>query len=168
MPTFVKIKRLRDLDFGQVEFYSLSVDEEDDTEFEAFLKKHKDIADIKDDFQNLLAFIKTIAVDGADERFFRFEENAQAIPGKSRIPYFQMDSKHQIRIYCLRLSERVVFLFNGGIKTNQDPKKCKNCSLHFSNAQTFAKAINGLVKEGEILIDSDSEKVVHFPNEFVI
>lgn len=77
---------------------------------------------------HVLEWIKTIGDKyGAQHHFFRSEASiadASALPpiGKDREPCFTEFGKNKannLRLYCLRANERVVFLFNGDLKTRQ-------------------------------------------------
>lgn len=55
-----------------------------------------------------------------------------------------MPSGKNVRIYCHWVNERIIILFNGGIKTNNDPTQCKNVSDHFYNAVNWAGKLKAL------------------------
>ena len=81
---------------------------------------------------------------GAKENYFRFENVATALP-----PRF-IELENALRLYCHRLNDHVVFLFNGGIKTALKVQDCNNVKHHFKLANQLAVAIDRLLKENEI------------------
>jgi hypothetical protein len=71
-----------------------------------------------------------------------------------------------LRLYCLRLSEKVVVLFNGGIKSAQTAQDSKDLRMKFFEAQTFAKRILEAISANEIYI-KDSQILDFQGNESI-
>ena len=100
--------------------YSISFEMDGTTEFEKFVAEFEMNASYNKDYQRIIAALQAILKIGALERFFRPEgkmnDNVTARP---------IDGG-KLRLYCLRISEQIVILGNGGIKNtrsyNQDPK----------------------------------------------
>ena len=100
--------------------YSISFEMDGTTEFEKFVAEFEMNASYNKDYQRIIAALQAILKIGALERFFRPEgkmnDNVTALP---------IDGG-KLRLYCLRISEQIVILGNGGIKNsrsyNQDPK----------------------------------------------
>lgn len=59
-----------------------------------------------------------------------------------------------LRLCCLRISETLVVLFNGGEKT-ADAAKGGKTSMAFQEANSFAKRILGALREKEIYITAN-------------
>ena len=100
--------------------YSISFEIDGTTEFEKFVEEFENHAVFNKDYQRIIAALQVILQRGALERFFRpegkMDDHVQAIPiGGGRL-----------RLYCLRISEQIVILGNGGVKRTavyeQDPK----------------------------------------------
>lgn len=157
MPTFVHIQKIEDFDFKQVEYFSVRDENLEQSEFERFLEKHMELAEVETEFADLLAWLERLGNDGAEERYFRHEQRAQALPPKLR--YLDITYEKHLRLYCLRLSSRAVFLFCGGIKTKDKAQDCPNVAGHFRNAQQFCKKIEELFREGDVLIDPDTQRL---------
>lgn len=119
--------------------YTIQFLSEDESEFERFYTKFKDDAELNPDLMRIVAFINQIADLGALERYFRpegkFNDSVCALP--------VIQSK--LRLYCLRLSDKILVLGNGGKKTtrtyNQDPV----LQGYVITLQNFEK----LLKEGQ-------------------
>ena len=100
--------------------YSISFEMDGTTEFEKFVAEFEMNASYNKDYQRIIAALQAILKIGALERFFRPEgkmnDNVTALP---------IDGG-KLRLYCLRISEQIVILGNGGIKNsrsyNQDPR----------------------------------------------
>lgn len=87
---------------------------------------------------------------GALEDFFRFENAAQALPpsGTYQVEDLYINfGNFPLRLYCLRISETLVVLFNGGEKTADTAQRGKT-SMAFQEANIFAKRIlDALIKK---------------------
>ena len=100
--------------------YSISFEMDGTTEFEKFVAEFEMNATFNQDYQRIIAALQAILRIGALERFFRPEgtmnDSIQALPLESG----------RLRLYCLRLSDQIVILGNGGVKTTrtyqEDPK----------------------------------------------
>lgn len=95
----------------RVSLYSPKFEGEDYTEFENFLLKYKDTH--AEDIQTLVRRIDIIKENGAEDRYFRYEgtmrDRVMALPS-------HLDSSN-LRLYCLNISQKVLVLGNGGLKT---------------------------------------------------
>ena len=84
--------------------------------------KYSELSDavLKDDFQRIMRALQNILNRGALERYFRPESKMSN--GVSAIPL----DKCTFRLYCLRLSDEILIIGNGGIKHtrtyNEDPE----------------------------------------------
>ena len=93
--------------------YTLQFLRDVESEFEKFVTKFREDAEYSEDFSRIAAFIKRIAKNGALERYFRTEgkmnDSVVALPVTSS----------KLRLYCLRLSDKILILGNGGVKTSK-------------------------------------------------
>ena len=113
--------------------YTIQFLSEDDTEFEHFFNKFKDDVEFSPDLMRIVGFLGKIADFGALERYFRPEgkmsDHVVALP--------TLQSK--LRLYCLRLSDRILILGNGGVKntkTYEESKKLCGYVLAFQKLRT--------------------------------
>lgn len=104
----------------KVTFYSIKYDNNTENEFVNFLKNFSAI-EYKDHVDVMLSAIERIGQDGALERHFRYA-------GKKRDSVFEMPShldRIPLRLYCIRINEKIVIIGNGGLKNtrtyNEDP-----------------------------------------------
>ena len=119
--------------------YSIQFLSEDETEFHRFYSKFKDDAVYNPDLVRIVAFINKIAEKGAFERFFRPEgkisDSVVALPVVSS----------KLRLYCLRLSDKILILGNGGVKKSRTYNDDDTLSGYVLTLQRFEQ----LLKEGE-------------------
>ena len=119
--------------------YTIQFLDKSETEFESFYNKFKDDAVYNPDLMRIVAFINKIAQNGAFERFFRPEgkmsDHVVALP--------VVTSK--LRLYCLRLSDKILILGNGGLKNTRTYNKDDTLRGYVITLQNFEK----LLKEGQ-------------------
>ncbi len=88
---------------------------------------------------------------GAIDDYFKFENSAMAIPPSSVINITLNFKQFPLRLYCMRISESLVILFNGGEKTSESAQD-GNTSMAFIEANQFVKRIQEAITNKEILI----------------
>jgi len=102
----------------KVNFYTLRFQDEE-TEADKFLNKFPEGCEYDEDIDIIVKWIELIGKRGALERYFRPEskrgDNIWAIPIETA----------SLRLYVIRLSDNIIILGNGGLKTtgtyNEDP-----------------------------------------------
>lgn len=120
---------------SKVAFYSFSFvgSKDQDLEIEKFYNRfiNEPYASAVRDLQ---ALIQNMAEEyGANERFFRKEGRAHALPSHAY-------QKPLLRLYCLRCCDSVVILGNGGVKASQSAKDSPDCYPHFLVMNGIANA----------------------------
>ena len=130
-----------------VSLYSIKFNGEDTTEFEKFLQMFKDNAELNEDFQRIVYAISKILNNGALERYFRpegkFNDSVCAVPIESG----------QLRLYCLRMSDQILIVGNGGVKTTRTYNEDPILSGYVLDLQKFEKLINAGIKNGALSIE---------------
>ena len=98
---------------------------------------------------------------GAKQAFFNRQENkAVALPPKGTFAEVKIQSNFPFRLYCYRINENIVILFNGGLKTAQKVADCPDLSMKFRDAQIFVKAIEEGFYEKFIEVDEKKRCIV--------
>jgi hypothetical protein len=139
--------------------------EEDDDEPEALTETDKfydqfddEQHEYFDEFEVILDVIDGIGhhKKGAEDSLFRFEDAAHALPPSpsqaKRVLEIEIVVHSTLRLYCIRLTNRVVILLNGGVKTVDEALECPNVKMHFKLAQQVAESIDSLLIERSIII----------------
>lgn len=164
--------------FEKVTYYSIAINESDSL-YDSFIEKHS--AENKDKLHHILAWIKKIGnKTGALDQYFRNEAetaDTRALPpiGKDRPPVFvEIDENgrnenvaNNLRLYCMRANEHVVFLFNGDIKTVAKAQNCPNVNLHFKMANKLTKLLTDAFVEGDIRWINDYVDI-EFDKDFLL
>ena len=106
--------------FKKVTYYSIRLEEDSYSETEKFILRFENDIQLHNELENILALLVILGNEkGAKNRFFRDESAAQALPPEAkeskREKWVQFIDSN-LRLFCLRLSDEVVILMNGGIK----------------------------------------------------
>lgn len=162
---FVSIKRLGRLSFEKVYYYTVQKEDVAQSEFEDFLTRMEGCPDYAEQLGEILQFIKEIGEKhGAREAHFKHERAADALPP----PYYIQPGKPNkfgLRLYCIRLSEEVVILLNGDLKTKNNPEECPNCRKHFRFANSLARKLDEAIKNREVIL---VDRELQFDDDFEI
>lgn len=130
----------------KVGLYSILFDDNQETEFRKFLMKFRDNATLNKDYQAIINALDRIIANGAFERYFRVEGKMN-----DRVSALAIESK-QLRLYCLRISDQVLILGNGGVKTTRTYEESKELSGYVMDLQKFDELLKQAQKEGKIHI----------------
>lgn len=98
-------------EYDTVNFYTIRRQGDNETEAEKFLLKFPVGGKYDNDINRILAALEQISERGALERYFRPE--CRYGDGIGAIP---IDLGYKVRLYCLRLSDNILIIGNGGIK----------------------------------------------------
>lgn len=127
--------------------YSISFEMDGTTEFEKFVTEFEMNATYNYDYQRIIAALQAILRIGALERFFRPEgsmnDSVQALPIESG----------KLRLYCLRLSDQIVILGNGGVKNTRMYEEDPKLYGYVLDLQKFEKILNENIAKGYVSIE---------------
>lgn len=126
--------------------YTVQFVSEDESEFQRFYAKFKDDIEFNPDLMRIVGFLGRIADFGALERYFRPE-------GKMSDHVCALPVVHsKLRLYCLRLSDKILILGNGGVKNTRTYNENDELRGYVLTLQNFDKLIAEGVKDGSITI----------------
>ena len=118
------------------------------SEFESFYNKFINDAERSDDLQKILTQIDLMLTErGFTERNFRPEgkmsDNVVAIPVY----------KNSLRLYCLRLSDSVLIVGNGGVKRTQKVEEDNILNGYVISLQKLDALLKADIKRGLVRIE---------------
>ena len=120
-----------------------------ESEYEKFLNEFKDNETYNRDFNVILLALSKIIDKGALERFFRNEgrmnDNVKALAIDSR----------KLRLYCLRISDQILILGNGGVKATRTYQEDSKLSGYVMDLQSFDKVLLKAQKSGKVTIEKN-------------
>ncbi|MCF6359699.1 MAG: hypothetical protein L3J29_02940 [Cyclobacteriaceae bacterium] len=137
----------------KVRFYTIQSTNLEISETDRFISKYQNSKAHTETFSDIMALITTIGNRGAIDFYFNRRENDfQALPNKDRAKADYQGE--QLRLYCYRLSDSVVCLFNGGVKDGRSAQESA-CSFQFYEAHRYTKRIQEAFNDGIIYLDGN-------------
>ncbi|MDE5888298.1 MAG: hypothetical protein K2H46_12020 [Muribaculaceae bacterium] len=126
--------------------YTIQFLADDMSEFEKFISKFREDAELNPDFQAIMRFVEQILSNGALERYFRREgkitDSVMALPVL----------KSKLRLYCLRLTDKILILGNGGVKTSRTYQEDDTLQGYVIDLQKFERLLRQEVLSGNVEI----------------
>ena len=153
-----------DDDFQYVTFYTVRKEDENISETEKFVDRFRSDVVHKNDFQQIIALIEIMGDErGATRDFFaRHEDEASALPPK-KLWFLQVPlHNNKLRLYCCKISEHIVVLFNGGIKSASTAQESDDLQAKFRDAKAFARRIWEEIYDGMLIPVNDRHELQDF------
>ncbi|MBO7067266.1 MAG: hypothetical protein J6W52_01090 [Bacteroidaceae bacterium] len=117
------------------------------TEMEAFFEKFPEGCEYDDDIDVIISWIDQIAERGALERYFRpkghYDDGVGVIP---------IDVGNKLRLYCLRLSDKILVFGNGGIKDSRSWQESETLAPYVKLLVDTSRFIASRIKDGTIVL----------------
>lgn len=140
--------------------YTIKFINDELSEFEKFMAKFRNDAVLREDYLKIMRFVEQIFVNGAIERYFRREGKM-----KDSVAALPVLEHSKLRLYCLRLTDKILILGNGDIKTTRTYQEDSNLEGYVIDLQNFEKILKQEVLAGNVEI---SEKEIKTDNTFKI
>lgn len=135
----------------KVKFYSIKMVGEELTEMEAFFEKFPIGCDYDDEIDVIISWLDQIAERGALERYFRPE--GKYGDGVGVIP---IDVGNKLRLYCLRLSDKILVFGNGGVKDSKSWQESESLAPYVRLLIDTSRFISSRIKDGTlVLVDKE-------------
>lgn len=135
-------------DTDKCTIYSIQFAEEAETEYERFYAKFIEDAQLNQDLLRIVQLVDKIADIGALERFFRPEgkmnDSVVALPVL----------RSKLRLYCLRLSDKILVLGNGGAKNSRTYQEDDSLRGYVLTLQKFEELLKEGQRNGTVTITS--------------
>lgn len=142
---------------NQCTLYSIQFTSENSSEYERFYEKFIEDAKLNRDLLRIVQIVDKIADKGAIERLFRPEgkmkDSVVALPVLSS----------KLRLYCLRLSEGILILGNGGVKNSRTYEEDDSLRGYVLNLQKFEELLKEGERDGSVII---TERIIETDNTF--
>ena len=127
--------------------YTIIFENNDLSEFAKFMTCFKDNGKLQRDYQIILLALQKILENGVLERYFRREGKFS-----DRVCALPIDSG-KLRLYCLRLSDKILILGNGGIKSSRTYNEDSELNGYVLDLQQFDVVLREAEKDGSIKIE---------------
>ncbi len=129
-----------------VNFYSIMLEGEELTELEKFFDKFPVGCEYDEEMDVIVAWLDRIGETGALERYFRPEgkygDVVSAIPIESG----------KLRLYCLRLSDKILIFGNGDAKDTKSWQESETLSAYVQLLMDTSRFIASRVRDGKLLL----------------
>ena len=142
-----KLKTLEQTD--NVSLYSICFEGSAISEYESFIQRFKDDATLNTDYKNIILALEKIVAVGALERFFRPEGKMN-----DHVAALSIDSR-KLRLYCLRISDQILIVGNGGRKDTRTYEESVELSGYVMDLQEFDKLLTEAQKDGSVTIEKN-------------
>ena len=134
---------------AQAGLFTIYFENNDESEFERFINRFKDDAERKQDLQIILnAIQKMLSNNGFLERYFRPEgkmnDNVVALPIE----------RGKLRLYCLRMSDSILIVGNGGIKDTRSYNENPELNGYVITLQKLDALLKTGIANGNIIIEA--------------
>ena len=126
--------------------YTIQFLSDDMSEFEKFISKFRENAELNPDFQAIMRFVEQILSNGALERYFRRE--GKMTDSVVALPVL----KSKLRLYCLRLTDKILILGNGGVKNSRTYQEDDTLQGYVIDLQKFERLLRQEVHSGNVEI----------------
>ena len=108
--------------------------------------KFRQDAELHPDLQAIMRFVEQILSNGALERYFRREgkmsDSVVALPVL----------KSKLRLYCLRLTDKILVLGNGDVKNSRTYEENEKLQGYVIDLQKFERLLKQEVRSGNVQI----------------
>lgn len=129
-----------------VNFYSVHLDDEEISELERFFEKFPEGCGYDEDIDTIISWLDKIGEAGALERYFRYE--GRFGDGLSAIPI----EAGNLRLYCIRLSHKILVFGNGGVKDAQTWQESETLSEYVEVLADTSRFIASRLSDGTLYI----------------
>lgn len=129
-----------------VNFYSIHLDEEELSELERFFEKFPEGCEYDEEIDIIIAWLDKIGEKGALERYFRPE--GKYGDGVGVIPI----DVGKLRLYCLRISDKILIFGNGGLKDADSWQNSKTLAPYVEMLIDTSRFIATRIKDGKIIL----------------
>ncbi len=134
-------------EYDAVNFYSIHLDDEELSELERFFDKFPEGSEYDEEIDVIISWLDKIGEKGALDRYFRPE--GRYGDGVGVIP---IDVGNKLRLYCLRLSDKILVFGNGGIKDAKSWQQSESLAPYVEMLIDTSRFISSRILNGQIVM----------------
>jgi hypothetical protein len=159
-----------------VTYYTVRWDNAMESETEKFFRRFMADDVHKRSFTEIVALLELFGEQrGAKQRYFeRWVDEASELPPKQSIEVDGIEINYAdnvLRLFCVRINDHIVILFNGGLKSSQATQDSPDLASKFRDSKKFAKKIWDAIHTEMIIVDEARHKLIsdnHYEEELLI
>ena len=140
-------------EYDGINFYTIRKKGEQETEAEKFLLQVPEDSVYNDEIDRILSWLEKISEKGALERYFRPE--GKYGDGVGAIPV----EVGKVRLYCVRISDHILIIGNGGVKKSDSWENSPILSKHVELLIDAARFIRSRLSNGSIRIANEGKEL---------
>lgn len=138
------------------DIFSIKLEGKETTELQEFLIAFKDVDNIslQKDFEQIIKSLAGIVQEGARESFFRPEGGMS--DRVCAIPLISSNKSKQhgtLRLYSLRISNQLLIVGGGGLKTTRTYEEDEELHRHISTLQCIDRKLVKMEKAGKNILE---------------
>ena len=127
--------------------FTIIFENENQSEFVKFVNKFKDDAIRKNELRIILNQIDVMLQKGIEER--RFRPEGKMSDGVAALPVYQSG----LRLYCLRLSDSVLVVGNGGVKSTRTYQEDEDLNGYVISLQKLDSLLKADIENGIVRVE---------------
>ena len=127
--------------------FTIIFENENQSEFVRFVNKFKDDAIRKNELRIILYQIDAMLQKGISER--RFRPEGKISDGVAALPVYQSG----LRLYCLRLSDSVLIVGNGGVKSTRTYQEDEDLNGYVISLQKLEHLLKADIESGIVRVE---------------
>lgn len=127
--------------------FTIIFENENQSEFVRFVNKFKDDAIRKNELRIILNQIDVMLQKGIEER--RFRPEGKMSNGVAALPVYQSG----LRLYCLRLSDSVLIVGNGGVKSTRTYQENEDLNGYVISLQKLDSLLKTDIENGIVRVE---------------
>ena len=127
--------------------FTIIFENENQSEFVRFVNKFKDDAIRKNELRIILNQIDVMLQKGIEER--RFRPEGKMSDGVAALPVYQSG----LRLYCLRLSDSVLIVGNGGVKSTRTYQENEDLNGYVISLQKLDSLLKTDIENGIVRVE---------------
>ena len=127
--------------------FTIIFENENQSEFVRFVNKFKDDAIRKNELRIILNQIDVMLQKGIEER--RFRPEGKMSDGVAALPVYQSG----LRLYCLRLSDSVLIVGNGGVKSTKTYQEDEDLNGYVISLQKLDSLLKADIENGIVRVE---------------
>ena len=127
--------------------FTIIFENENQSEFVKFVNKFKDDAIRKNELRIILNQIDVMLQKGIEER--RFRPEGKMSDGVAALPVYQSG----LRLYCLRLSDSVLIVGNGGVKSTKTYQEDEDLNGYVISLQKLDSLLKSDIENGIVRVE---------------
>jgi hypothetical protein len=152
--------------FSLVTYYTVRWDSDELSETDKFINQYQNDKYRFEHFTEVFLLLEEMGErKGAKKEYFRrHADEASELPPKYPMEIEGEEirfNENEFRLFCTRINENIVILFNGGVKSSQATQDSPDLASKFRESKNFAKKIWAEIHDEMLIIDEARHRLIN-------